>query len=429
MFTGRFGIHTGVVGHGGTAADLRLIGPERGFNTFRQRPGFIWCLRERGLYPVSFSPFAERHSAWWFYEGWREMYNSGKCGGEGAEEIVPAALDWIARNARRDDWVLHINIWDPHTPYRAPADFGNPFAGAPLEGWYTEDLRQRQWDGFGPGSPQEPAGAMGRPSGSPRQPDRIESMDDYRRWVDGYDCGIRYADQWCGRILSALADAGVLDETIIIITSDHGENMGELSVIGDHQVADHITSRVPMIIRWPGMTGGRIDTALHYQTDVAASLVELAGGKTPAHWDGRPFADAFRAGRSEGRPYLVVSQNAWSCMRAVRWDDFLFIRPYHTGLKNYPARMLFDVARDGHELVNLADHDPKTAARGQALLDEWTAGMLAGGAEDPMQTVLREGGPYHTRGRLEPYCRRLRETGRARHADFLTAHPAGLAQM
>jgi len=429
MFTGRFGIHTGVVGHGGTAADLRLIGPERGFNSFRQRPGFIWCLRERGLYPVSFSPFAERHSAWWFCEGWREMYNSGKCGNESAEEIVPPALEWIGRNARRDDWVLHINIWDPHTPYRAPADFGNPFAGAPLEGWYTEDVRRRQWDGFGPGSPQEPAGAMGRPYDSPRQPDRIASMDDYRRWVDGYDCGIRYADQWCGRVLGALADAGVLDETIIIITSDHGESMGELAVIGDHQVADHITSRVPMIIRWPGMTGGRIDTALHYQTDVAASLVELAGGKTPAHWDGRPFADAFRAGRGEGRPYLVVSQNAWSCMRAVRWDDFLFIRPYHTGLKNYPARMLFDVARDGHELVNLADHDPKTAARGQALLDEWTAEMLAGGTEDPMQTVLREGGPYHTRGRLESYCRRLRETGRARHADFLAAHPAGLAEM
>ncbi len=475
MFTGRFGIHTGVVGHGGTAADLRLIGPERGFNTFRQRPGFIWCLRERGLYPVSFSPFAERHSAWWFYEGWREMYNSGRGGGESAEEIVPPALDWIARNARRDDWVLHINIWDPHTPYRAPADFGNPFAGAPLEGWYTEDVRRRQWDGFGPGSPQEPAGAMGRPSDSPRQPDRIASMDDYRRWVDGYDCGIRYADQWCGRILDALADAGVLDETIIIITSDHGENMGELAVIGDHHVADHITSRVPMIVRWPGMTGPRIDTALHYQTDVAATLVELAGGKTPAHWDGRPFADALRAGRSEGRPYLVVSQNAWSCMRAVRWDEpedavgrethrangaalrggevlcggsqsalrggspdpprstaagsYLFICSYHTGLKNYPARMLFDVARDPHELVNLADHDPKTTARGQALLDEWTAGMLAGGTEDPMQTVLREGGPYHTRGRLESYCRRLRETGRARHADFLAAHPTGLAEV
>jgi hypothetical protein len=114
--------------------------------------------------------------------------------------------------------------------------------------------------------------------------------------------------------------------------------------------------------------------------------------------------------------------------RSTAAGSYLFIRPYHTGLKNYPARMLFNVARDGHELVNLADHDPKAAARGQAILDQWTAEMLTGGTEDPMQTVLREGGPYHTRGRLESYCRRLRETGRARHADFLAAHPTGLAQ-
>ena len=430
MFTGRFGIHTGIVGHGGTAADLRIIGRDRAFSTMRQRPGFIWCLRERGLYPVSFSPFAERHSAWWFCEGWREMYNSGRGGLESAEEIVPAALDWIGRNARRDDWMLHINLWDPHTPYRAPEEFGNPFADAPLEAWYTEDLRARQWAGFGPGSPQEPAGSMGRPSRHPRQPSQIASMADYRQWVDGYDCGVRYADEWCGRILNALADAGVLDETVVIVASDHGENLGELAVIGDHQVADHITSRVPFIMRWPGLAAGRIDTALHYQTDVAATIVELLGGETPAHWDGRPFAAALRAGHQEGRPYLVVSQNAWSCMRAVRWEEYLFIRTYHTAFKNYPARMLFDVARDGHELADLAPSRPDLAARGQALLDEWTAQMLAASdaAEDPMQTVLREGGPFHTRGRLEEYCARLRATGRTHHAAFLAAHPTGLAE-
>ena len=430
MFTGRFGIHTGVVGHGGTAADLRIIGRDRAFSTLRQRPGLVWRLRERGLYPVSFSPFAERHSAWWFYEGWREMYNSGRGGLESAEEIVPAALDWISRNARRDDWVLHINLWDPHTPYRAPEAFGNPFADAPLEGWYTEDLRARQWASFGPGSPQEPAGGMGRPSRHPREPSQIASMADYRQWVDGYDCGVRYADEWCGRVLNALADAGVLDETLVIVTSDHGENLGELAVIGDHAVADHITSRVPMIIRWPGLPGGRTDTALHYQTDVAATIVDLAGAEVPAHWDGRSFAPALRAGRSEGREYVVVSQNAWACMRAVRWEEYLFIRTYHTALKNYPARMLFDVARDGHELADLAPSRPDLAARGQMLLDEWTAQMLAApdAAEDPMQTVLREGGPYHTRGRLEEYCTRLRATGRAQHAAFLAAHPTGLAE-
>jgi len=42
--------------------------------------------------------------------------------------------------------------------------------------------------------------------------------------------------------------------------------------------------------------------------------------------------------------------------------------------------------------------------------------------------VMREGGPYHTRAMLGKYCQRLRETGRARHAEFLEKHPTGLVE-
>jgi len=54
--------------------------------------------------------------------------------------------------------------------------------------------------------------------------------------------------------------------------------------------------------------------------------------------------------------------------------------------------------------------------------------MLAAGpnGDDPMDHVLAEGGPFHTRGRLESYCERLRATGRAHHAEFLERHPTGI---
>ena len=429
MFTGQFGIHTGAVGHGGTCADVRHVGRQRGFNTRAQRPGFIESLRNCGVYPVSISPFAERHSAWWFYAGWREMINTGKGGVESAEEVMPLALDWVKHNAKRDDWMLHVNLWDPHTPYRAPEDFGNPFAGDEIDPWYTEELRQRQWDGFGPGGPQEPGGGFLAPQSNwPRMPAQITSLADYKRWIDGYDCGVAHADMWCGRLLDALAAQGVLDDTIIIVTSDHGETLGELGVIGDHQTADHIVSRVPMIVRYPGRSAGRVDTALLYQTDIAATLIELLGGDVPAHWDGRGFADAFQADQSAGRGFVVFAQNAWSCQRSVRWDDYLLIRSYHTGLKDYPAHMLFDLAADPHETTNLALDNPALADHGCALIERWTADMMTTSdyAVDPMWTVLREGGPYHTRGRVDAYCRRLRDTHRPRHADFLQAYPTGL---
>jgi len=430
LFTGQFGIHTGVVNHGGAAADLRKMGAERGFRTEGQRPGFVAALRwSAGLWPASFSSFAERHSAWWFCESWREMWNPGKGGSEDAHEVVPAALDWLDRNRDRDDWFLHVHVWDPHTDYTIPEDFGNPFAGEPIEDWYTEEHRQAGWNRFGPGSPQEPGGSYGRSKGNARQPRQVTSMDDYRQWIDGYDCGVAYADQWVGRILDKLEAQGLLDETAIIVTSDHGENLGELNVIGDHATADHITSRVPMILRWPGVTGGRTDAGLHYQNDFAATIVELAGGEVPGHWDGAAFTDAFRAGRSAGRDHVVFGQCCWSCMRGVRFGDHAFIRTFHTGLKNLPERMLFNVVEDPHEIENLVDTDPATADRGDALLAQWTAEMMRTSrfADDPMWEAMREGGPFHARGgALVHYADRLRETGRDAAADFLEAHPTGL---
>jgi arylsulfatase A-like enzyme len=357
------------------------------------------------------------------------MTNTGKSGNESAEEVVPQALDWIERRGKEDNWLLHVNIWDPHTAYRAPEEFGNPFADAPVEDWYTEELRQRQWEGFGPGGPQEPAGNYGDFDGTPRQPAQIRSMDEYKQWIDGYDCGIAYADHWCGRILEALEDQGVLDETIILVTSDHGENMGELGVIGDHALADHITNRVPMILRVPGMDGGRADAGLHYQNDIAATLIELLGGEVPGHWDGVSFADALKAGRQAGRDDLVVSQMCWSCMRSVRWDDWMLLRSYHTGLKDLREVMLFNVADDPHELNDLADSRPEVVHEGLARLERWTTEMMRTSeyVEDPLWTVMSEGGPYHTRDRLARYAQRLRQTGRDKHAQFLEAHPTGLA--
>jgi len=191
LFTGRFGIHTGVVGHGGTAADMRIEGSERQFHTVRTRNSWVAALREAGYYPVSVSPYAERHSAWWFYHGWREMYNPGKRGHEIAPEVVPYALEWLSRHAKEDNWFLHVNTWDPHTPYRTPMDFGNPFEGKPFDGWLTEELIQKHLQGYGPHSAHDVDGWRPGSGRWPRMPDQIASLADYQKWIDGYDVGIR----------------------------------------------------------------------------------------------------------------------------------------------------------------------------------------------------------------------------------------------
>lgn len=427
LFSGRFGIHTGVINHGGVAADPFIEGPGRLFRSTLGRTSWMWALRQAGLRTITVSPFGERHAAWHFYANFNEIYNTGKGGGERADEVTPVALDWLARNAKADDWFLHVNLWDPHTPYRTPAAFGDPFRDDPLPAWLTEDVRASHWARCGPHSAQEIIGYGANPSRHPRQPFQAATMDDVRAMFDGYDTGVRYADEHIGQILNALADQGVLDDTAIILSSDHGEHLGELNIYGDHQTADNCTTHIPMIVRWPGLPGsGRVDGALHYAPDIAATTIELAGGAVPPNWDGAGFAPAFRAGGEQGRDFLVVSQGAWACQRAVRFDDYLCLRSYHDGYHGFPDVMLFDLAHDPHEQCDLAPERPELVGRAMTLLDRWYGEMMRTAAvgQDPMWTVMAEGGPLHTRGQLPKYLERLRATGRGEWADSLAAaHP------
>jgi len=429
LYSGKCGIRNGAINHGGAAADLHLEPNERHFRTLLDN--YIIQLRSAGYYPVTFSPFGERHSSFWFYNGFREMYNTGKGGNETADEVIPLTLDWLDRKGTsQDNWYLHVNIWDPHTPYRSPEDFGNPFKNAPAPEWMTEDIRRKTWDNYGPGCAREPGGTYTNPTAyapyKQRMPMQIDSMEAYRKWIDGYDCGILYADHHVGMLISKLEDLGILEDTMIIISSDHGENQGELSVYGDHQTADHITNRVPMIIKHPqGLGGrGRKDKSLHYQFDFAATVLEMLDTKVPESWDAKSFFKAFKDEKEEGRESLVVSNCAWTCQRAVRWDDYIMIRTYHSGFKNYPEIMLFNLKEDPHELKNLADERPELVAEAMRILEKWqTDEMCRSPREaDPMWTVMREGGPYHASfksPRFEEYLNRLRETGRSNFADEL----------
>jgi arylsulfatase A-like enzyme len=415
LLTGRFGIHTGVVGHGGTAADMRIEGEARQFSDQLRHDSLPAFLRAAGFRTVTISPFAERHGAWWFYAGFSEAYNTGRAGMESAEEVTPTALDWISRNARSDNWFLHVNYWDPHTPYRAPQEFGNPFADDPLPGWLTAEVLEQHRGMVGPHGAREINMYDSRENPRyPRHPGELKDLHDLRRMIDGYDCGIRYLDGHIGRLRSALEAQRVLDDLAIIISSDHGENLGELGIYGEHATADAITCRVPLIIRWPGGRAGHVDAGLHYQLDLGPTLAELLGREPPVKWDGLSHASAVTRGESAGRDYLVLSQCAHVCQRSVRFGPWVYLRTYHDGYHLFPDEMLFDLEDDPHEQQDLAGQRPDVSSPAIAHLSAWHDAMMRSVPDgvDPLWTVMAEGGPYHARGHLRAYCERLEATGR-----------------
>jgi len=401
---GRFGIHHGAVGQGGAAAEIFPEGAQRGEQSKWAESTFAAQLRQRGLRTVTISSFAEAHSAWHWYAGFDEMINTGRAGLERADEVAPLAIDWIKRSGKKDNWFLHVTFWDPHTPYRTPAAFGEPFKNEKPPQWLTEEVRQQHWTLPGPHGAQEINGYDIHPALArqyPRQQVVANSMAEVKRMFDGYDTGIRYADEHVGKILAALSDLDVLDEIAILISADHGEMLGELNVYGDHQAADHHTCHVPCILKWPGLAA-RVDAGLHYQIDVMATILELLGGSIPQNWDGQG---------NSSRPYLVLSQAAWAVQRAVRFDKYICIKTYQDPHHGWPDVMLFDILNDPHEQHDLSQKRPDLVATGLAKLEEWRSGMNV--EFDPMQTVLNEGGGYYTHGKLEKYLERLRKTGRS----------------
>ncbi len=420
LLSGRFGIHTGVVGHGGTAGDMRLQGATRGFRDLMDRHSLPAFLRTLGLRTVTISPFAERHGAWWFYAGFNEMYNTGRGGLESAEEITPSVLRWIESNAQQDNWFLHVNYWDPHTPYRAPAEFGNPFTNDPLPAWLTPEVLEQHRAMVGPHNAREIAMFDNSTDPRyPRHPGELRDMGDLRRMIDGYDCGIRYMDEHIGRLLAALERQGVLEDLIVLITADHGENLGELGIYGEHATADHGTCRIPMIIRWPGLAAFHVDHGLHYNLDLGPTVAELTGREPSPLWDGASYAASLR-GDACGRPDLVISQCAHVCQRSVRWDDWLYMRTYHDGYHLFPQEMLYNMSQDPHEERDLAAEQPALCQEGAHRLMAWhDAAMQTMSTDaampcdvDPLWTVMKEGGPLHARGHLREYCEYLAKTGR-----------------
>jgi choline-sulfatase len=433
LFTGRFGFHTGVVNHAGVNADIRHRGSRRETGTRGEYATLPGALLEADYRTAFVSPFPQRHGAFHVLDGFETWYDTGGGGTERAEVVYPYAQRWLDDHAGEEDWYLHVNFWDPHTHYDTPKSYGDPFADDPAPEWPDEATIREHYESYGPHSAHDLHHGYltgeGAVEGVPRAPDEIASREDFMQWIDGYDTGISYVDAYVGRLFECLESAGVFEDTLIIVSADHGENQGELNVYGDHQTADDRTCRVPLLVRGPGVEPG-VDRGLHYNIDLPPTLFDVAGVDAPGGWDGRSFAASVTDGAETGRDALVLGQGTWACQRAARWGDYLLIRTYHDGYKDFDPVELYDLSEDPHETENLADERPGLVTEGTAIIEEWTenrrrdaaTGRAGGNPDahraliDPLFEVIADGGPAYLRGNRASYVQRLRETGRDTHA-------------
>lgn len=414
LFSGRFGVNNGVVGHHDIGAQFR-------FRHGTMLPDVLW--RQARLKTVTFSSFADRHDAWWYCSGWEEQHTfTQKRGMESADEVNAAFLPWLAQHGGDDDWFIHLHYWDIHAWYRFPDEWENRFADDPGPDWPDEAAVARNREIYGPRTAIDLWSGYrwdGKTLKSPvgNTPDRIETLRDSRKLIDSYDASIAWTDHHIGQVLDTLADLGVLDDTVVIVSADHGDSFGEHGQYMDHGIANEAVHHIPMIVRWPGVTRPGKSDAMIYGMDLGPTLCELLGIEAPGIWDGRSFAPALRGEDFEGWPYQVWDHGIYTLTRAVRKGDWLLIHVLHPGLYPYDEPcFLHNLKEDPHQERNLASARPDICGELNNHLVEWRHEQVRRrqGLPDPLEQMVAVG-PFYYYG-PEEMLTQLNRTGRETRA-------------
>ena len=196
-------------------------------------------------------------------------------GRRSAEEINTAFLKWVARAEAGRPFFAFLNYFDAHAPYLPPVPFATKFSSDRP----SRHLGSQRLDLWG--------------------------ADDVTRFRDAYDEAIAYLDSQLEHLFRAIESTPRLRNTVVIVTSDHGEQFGE------HGLLDHSNSlylpllHVPLVIAGPGVAGGqRVEEPVSLR-DVAATILQLAG-LTESNVPGQSLLSRSSASAEANDPILLA---------------------------------------------------------------------------------------------------------------------------
>ena len=262
----------------------------------------------------------------WFVRGYTDYMVPPGRSRSPASMVNDLAFPWLDEHAN-EDFFLFLHYWDAHIPY-VPAE--------PFRSRHTWESRRR-----------EDPDVMSRLQSRPSFPlfkrthydhlDRIPNLD---YLADLHYAEVEYLDHELGRLFAHLADLGILDDCLLVILGDHGENMTEHDAWFDHAGLYDSVVHVPLIIRAPGHVEPVHVDSLVALIDVMPTVLELQGladHEAFAGFDGRSLVPVIAGERDDHRDAIMLSECTWQAKRGIRTKDWKYIRCWDPGI--YPARL------------------------------------------------------------------------------------------
>ena len=178
------------------------------------------------------------------------------------------------------------------------------------------------------------------------------------RHLGGYFGMVKRLDEALGRLLDALRSMEILDNTIILFTSDHGNHFKTRN--SEYKRSCHEASiRIPMILRGPCFDGGGRITDLVNLVDIPPTLLDAAGIPIPADMEGRSLLDG-RKGWPDDIFVQISESQVGRAVRTKRWKYGVTAEGLdgwkESGSPEYTEQFLYDLEHDPHEQVNLCGH-------------------------------------------------------------------------
>jgi arylsulfatase A-like enzyme len=258
-----------------------------------------------------------------------------------AAEMNALVLPWVEARARDDrPFFLFVNYMDAHAPYLPPPPYDTLY-GDPMD---REDERK----------------------------------------IALYDGGIAYMDSEVGRLLDRLDELGLTDDTLIIVTADHGEFLGEHGLWDHKQHLYEEVLNVPLVMRYPPrLPRGQYVASLVQLTDVMPTVLTLAGVEPPAAMQGRNLLPLIR-GEESPAAYTVAFAEFFRDeahmrklgpaydrrLKSLRVGDWKYIWS-STGTEE-----LYNLHTDPGESHNLASTETTRTADMRDRLDRWVGSLV-----------------------------------------------------
>jgi arylsulfatase A-like enzyme len=202
--------------------------------------------------------------------------------------------EYARHRSGRGPWFGFLHTYDVHCPYDPPPPYAGTFRSAGA-------------------APIEVAGRCGNPHFN-----ALGTTPAQARYLsDRYDEDVRRVDDALATLFATLDELGLWDETVVIVTSDHGEEFLEHGRIGHEGTLSPEALSIPLLVHAPGVAPRVVDEVVGL-ADLVPTVLALAGVPPPGSLDGRSLLPLMRGETDAGRPGWVVSDLAWKGERLVR---------------------------------------------------------------------------------------------------------------